>query len=88
MLENKRNKYHLKKTTRIIDKKNYLKCFDSKKYGSLHKQQFIKQEITNYITQLKKFKQYYCINCKELWLNTANKCATCTSKPNKVLLFN
>ncbi len=83
----KQENYRIKKKYKKQSKSNYLKHFNSKLYGELHNQQFIQKEIINYNASIKKFKQYFCKNCKELWINTSNNCIQCKLKPDKVNYF-
>lgn len=55
----------------------YLDEFNSTKYGPLHKQPWVKEEIMRFHRNVREYYSLYCNNCSELWPTTKSKCETC-----------
>lgn len=67
---------------------DYLRLFDSKTYGEIHKQPWFKEMIKKFDSGLKLYKQFHCRICKELWPTKFNRCETCLKNEHKYVTSN
>ena len=61
-----------------MNKKDYLKEFNSTKNGPLHEQKWVKPEIDAYHQKRATLKPYFCDMCRELWTSVELYCINCS----------
>jgi hypothetical protein len=65
----------------IINRKNkYLTEFNSRVNGDLNEQDWVGPEMEKFHKKMSEMKQFYCIECCELWPTNLLICQTCRKK--------